>query len=124
MVVQRAESKIDYEFLNDSKLHLPKEFKPENGLVTWEGSLSSSVDGIHKLRFTYAGYFKLWIDGELKFDRWRQAWMPGSAILDLPMEKGQKYSISIQWIPDGGESYISAKYLSPLQEDEINSFGF
>ena len=47
--------------------------------------LHLTCKGVHKLRFTYAGYMKVWIDGKLILDRWRQSWNPGSAILDIPV---------------------------------------
>jgi len=124
LAVQRAESSISYEFLNDSKLFLPKEFKPENGIATWEGSIASEVDGIHKFRFTYAGYAKVWIDGKLVLDRWRQAWNPGSAILDVALQNGKKHAFRLEWIPNGGESYLSFKWVPPLTPEEKNSFSF
>jgi alpha-D-xyloside xylohydrolase len=124
IATQRAESSINYEFLNDSKLFLPKEFKPENGVAIWEGTVASEVSGVHKFRFTYAGYAKVWIDGKLVLDRWRQAWNPGSAILDVDLQKGKKHSFKVEWIPNGGESYLSFKWLPPLTAEEKNSFSF
>lgn len=124
VLMQRAESAIKYEFLNDSKLYLPAEFKAANGFVTWEGSLASDFNGVHKLRLTYAGYMKVWLDGKLLLDRWRQAWNPGSVILDVPFEKNKKIPVKIEWIPDGGESYASAKWLEPVDSKDENSFGF
>jgi alpha-D-xyloside xylohydrolase len=122
--IRRAESSIHYEYLNDSKLYLPKEFKPESGLVTWEGGIASGLSGVHKFRFTYAGYVKVWIDDQLVLDRWRQAWNPGSAILDLNLQAGKKYAFKIEWIPNGGESYLSCKWLPPLTKAEENSYTF
>lgn len=123
--VQRAESSINYEFLNDSKLFLPTEFKPQNGVVTYEGSIQSEMGGLHKFRFTYGGYAKLWIDGKLLFDRWRMAWNPGSAVLDVPMEAGKKHAFKLEWIPDGGESYLTAKWLPPFADaGKENSYAF
>ncbi|MGZ3996282.1 MAG: TIM-barrel domain-containing protein [Flavisolibacter sp.] len=124
IVIQRPESSISYEFLGDSKLYLPKEFKPENGVATWEGDIASDLNGIHKFRFTYAGYLKVWIDGQLLLDRWRQNWNPGSAILDVQLQKGKKYAFKAEWIPYGTESYLSAKWLPPLSEEEKNSYSF
>jgi alpha-D-xyloside xylohydrolase len=124
ILITKAESGIRYEYLNDSKRYLPESFKPGTGSVTWEGSLASSLNGVHKLRFTYAGYIKVWIDGEVVLDRWRQAWNPGSAIIDLPLRKDKKSAIKIQWEPDGGESYVSCKWKEPVDGNEENSFGF
>jgi alpha-D-xyloside xylohydrolase len=122
--IDRPESLINYEFLNDSRLFLPKEFKPESGMAVWEGSISSESSGIHKFRFTYAGYLQVWIENKLVLDRWRQNWNPGSAILDVNFQRGEKHSFKVAWIPYGGESYISCKWLPPLSEIEMNSFSF
>ncbi len=121
---EKAESDINYAYLNDSKLRLPKEFIVEKGVVTWNGQLSSGVAGIHKLRFTYAGYIKVWIDGELLFDKWRQAWNPGAGVINKQLQENRKYNIKIEWIPDGTESYLTAGYLPPLPGNEQNSFAF
>lgn len=122
ILMVRAESEIKYEYLNDSKRLLPPTFRPETGSITWEGSFASGIGGTHKLRFTYAGYISVWIDGLPMLERWRQAWNPGSAILDIPLTPGVKKSIKIQWRPDGGESYVTCKWLDPVSD--INSFAF
>lgn len=124
IILQRPESNIAYEFLGDSKLFLPKEFKPESGVATWEGSIASAMNGVHKFRFTYAGYLKVWINNQLVLDSWRQNWNPGSAILSVAFEKEKKIPFKMEWIPYGGESYLSCKWLPPLSEEELNSFSF
>lgn len=120
----RAESVIDYPYLDDTKKGLPAAFKPQNGAVTWEGAIQSDLDGMHKFFITYAGAAKVWIDGKLLVDRWRQAWNPGSTVLNLDMQKGKKYSIKIYWTPDGTESYLSAQWLPPLAAPDANAYSF
>ena len=120
----KAESAINYEFLGDSKLYLPADFKVASGAITWNGFIASAFSGIHKFKFTYGGYFKVWIDGKLLADKWREAWNPGTVLLNLDLEKEKKYAIKIQWVPDGGESYISMKWLSPVPEEDKNSYAF
>jgi alpha-D-xyloside xylohydrolase len=121
---EKAESVIDYTYLNDAKLKLPPEFHIGSGLLSWEGSLASGFSGQHQFRFTYAGYMKVWIGGKLLLDRWRQAWNPGAALLSLDMEKEKKYPVRIEWIPDGNESYISLKWQGPAPAPEKNDFSF
>ncbi|HYK45548.1 MAG TPA: TIM-barrel domain-containing protein, partial [Parafilimonas sp.] len=120
----KAESTINYPYLNDTRQRLPANFNIANGMIRWEGSIQSDITGDHSLRFTYAGYFKIWIDGKLLADRWRQAWNPGSVVLHQSLVAKKKYSIKIEWIPDGGESYISAKYLPPVNASEKNDYSF
>ncbi len=120
----KAESAINYEFLGDSKLNLPAEFKVATGAITWTGSIASDFNGIHKLKFTYGGYLKVWIDNKLLADKWREAWNPGTALLNVDFEKEKKYAVKIEWIPDGSESYISMKWLNPVADADKNSYSF
>lgn len=119
----KAESEINYLYLDDTK-KLPKDFKIQNGVITWEGSIASEFSGQHCFRFTYAGYTKVWVDGKLLLDRWRQAWNPGYGLLNLNMAKGKKYALKIQWIPDGGESYLSVKCNTPVETADTNAYTF
>jgi alpha-D-xyloside xylohydrolase len=124
IVSQRAESSIDMEFLNDSKLTLPESFTPATGIVVWEGSIASNFTGAHKFRFLYGGYIKVWIGGKLMLDRWRRAWNPAPALIEANMNSGEKTPIKIEWLPDGGESYLSLKWLEPISRDDQNTFSF
>ncbi|MET0393595.1 MAG: TIM-barrel domain-containing protein [Chitinophagaceae bacterium] len=121
---EKAESVIDYPYVNDSKLKLPKEFAVEKGMITWEGAVASDRTGVHTLRFTSAGYLKVWVDGKLLLDKWRQAWNPGAAIVPLTLQAGKKQFIKIQWIPDGGESYLTCKWLGPAPVQDEHAFSF
>jgi alpha-D-xyloside xylohydrolase len=121
---RKAESDLDYSYLGDSRRRLPAEFNPVKGKIDWTGSVASEITGLHRLRFSYGGYLKVWVDGKLLVDRWRQAWNPGTALLDLAMEKNKRVPMRIEWMPDGTESYLSLKWLDPVAPNEKNDFGF
>ncbi|MBS1601708.1 MAG: DUF5110 domain-containing protein [Bacteroidetes bacterium] len=121
--IQLAASDIDYEWLGDSKKLLPPAFDAAGGSVVWEGALSSETTGVHTFRVKYGGYVKVYVDGRLLLDRWREAWNPGTAQLRVLLERDRKTPVRIEWKPDGGESYLSVKWLGPLpagQEDDIS----
>jgi alpha-D-xyloside xylohydrolase len=120
---RRTESAIDYEFIQ-SLATLPSGYSLRDGLVKWEGAVSSSFSGDHKFLMTSGGYIKCWIDGKLITDKWRQCWNPASTAWHMNMEKGKKYPIKVEWIPDGGESYVSLKWLSPIPAQDRNTFSF
>lgn len=122
--LQRAESAITMEFLGDSKEVLPAVFKPEQGKVVWEGKISSGFTGLHQFKLTYGGAIRLWIDGKEVLNRWRKAWNPAPALLDIPIEKNKPVQIKLEWIPEGSESYCSFKWLEPLPEKEKDQFSF
>ena len=105
-------------------MKLPKEFAVSSGMITWQGSFASGIAGLHKVRVTYAGYIKVWIDNKLVLDRWRQAWNPGAGVINTDMQKDKKYSIKIEWIPDGGESYLTAKWLNLCTGNESIHLAF
>ena len=115
--LSRQDSVIDYEFLGDQK-RFPKEFPMRDGKVVWEGSIASDEGGLHKFFLYYAGYVKVWINNELKADHWRQAWNPGTVKFEWHAEKGKQYPVKIEWLPDGGESYLSLKWQSAPAADQ------
>ncbi|QDA61567.1 TIM-barrel domain-containing protein [Hymenobacter jejuensis] len=123
VVVQRPESIINYEYLEDQK-NFPANVKLGDVLATWEGSIESGTTGLHHFLLKNAGYAKLYIGGKLVVDKWRQAWNPGTSVIELNMVKGQKYPIRLEWNPDGGESYLGLKWLSPLQGQSAHEYGF
>ncbi|HKJ33970.1 MAG TPA: TIM-barrel domain-containing protein [Balneolales bacterium] len=113
---QRTEKQIDYQFLSKLK-SFPKGFEGKemnNSIVEWRGAMESQYGGKHKFALTSAGFVKIWIDGKLRVDRWRQAWNPVTSKIDVQMKKGQKVPIRIKWIPDGGQSFISLKWRKPM----------
>jgi alpha-D-xyloside xylohydrolase len=123
VVVQRPESVLNYEYLEDQK-NFPAEIKLGDVLASWEGSIESGTTGLHHFLLKNAGYVKLYIGGKLVVDKWRQAWNPGTSVVALEMVKGQKYPIRLEWNPDGGESYLGLKWLSPLTGQSQNEYGF
>ena len=112
-----VDSLLNYQYLEDQK-RLPKEVPLADARITWEGSLSSDVSGTHKFFLYYAGYIKIWVNGELKADHWRQAWNPGSVKFDLNAEAGKLYPVKIEWLPDGGESYLSLTWQQNDPQDQ------
>lgn len=119
----RIEKTIDYSFLKDMK-RLPKGFKLDQpAAIEWNGSIASPYSGVHAFRLYSGGYIKMWIDGKLIADRWRQCWNPAETLLKIPMEKDKKYTIKIQWIPDGGESFLSLKWKAPVA-GKMNEISF
>lgn len=86
------------------------------GKVIWEGSFSSDVEGEHKFLVYSSNYFKVWVDGSLIMDKWRQNWNPWTNKFHVPVKKGEKHTLKIEWLPDGG--YMAVKHLDPLPPAE------
>ncbi len=124
LLMEKAESEIWYPYMNDLIQRAPKEFKPASGKIIWEGSLMAEQTGNYAFRFSYGGYFSLTVNGKQLFNKWRQAWNPGTALADIQLQQGVKTAVKMEWIPDGTESYVSAAFLPPPSEEDKNSFSF
>lgn len=110
--LQKQESTIDFTFLPDLK-RIPAGYPMGKGVVTWEGNIASKTGGQEKFYMTASGYVKVWIDGELKLDKWREGWNPGPSVFRHQLEKGKQHKIKVEWIPESDQAFVSVKHLSP-----------
>jgi len=114
LITSRKESVIAHENL-DELGGFPEDFNLGRGSVRWSGEIQSNQSGVHTFRFYSSHYAKVWLNGELVVDSWRQNWCPWTHILSLTMETGKRYPIKIEWVPNSG--YIGLRYLGPAEEE-------
>ncbi|HPF03277.1 MAG TPA: glycoside hydrolase family 31 protein [Bacteroidales bacterium] len=118
VLLKRTESSIDYENLETVR-NLPGRFPSQNSSATWTGHIKVRETGRYQFRLYYAGYVKLYLDDTLIVpERWRTSWNPNTKKFFLDLEEGERRSVRLEWIPDGGASYIGLKALSPLPSSE------
>ena len=118
LFVEKTESKINYTHIENMK-DFPEGFKfDENSKVVWEGYMEPTVAGKHKFKIYVAGYWKVWIDGKLIKDKWRQVWNPWHDKFYVDMQPGQKSHIKIEWRPDANVSYVGLTCLDPSYEKQ------
>nr|WP_321485391.1 TIM-barrel domain-containing protein [uncultured Draconibacterium sp.] len=119
----RIESTIDYENLETIE-NFPEGFDFNHARIVWEGDIEPQESAIFRFLLYYAGYTKIWVNGELMADKWRTAWNPSVAKFQYDMKAGEKYHVKLDWIPDGGVSYIGLKALSPVDSDVQDNISF
>jgi len=118
--VERKENTVDYENIETIK-NFPKNFPFYNSSIKWEGEIQPKESGLFHFILYYAGYTKVYMDDSLVVaERWRTAWNPNSYKFAVHLEKNSKHKLRIEWMPDGGASYISLKALSPVSTEEQN----
>lgn len=119
LFTSRKEHRIEHEFIdvNDS---FPEGFQQNVAAVRWSGEIESNEAGLHKFRLYSSGYTRMWLDGKLICDSWRQNWLPWTYLPTLEMKPGRKYKIKVEWIHTGG--YIGLKYLTPDKNFDKNKF--
>ena len=124
VLIRRDEDKVDYENLKTIK-NLPADFPKPSASATWEGEIEAKETGTYHFKLHYAGYTKVFVDNkEIIPERWRAAWNPNDYKATAHLEKGKRYPIRIEWLPDGDVSYIGLKVLSPLPEEERERLAF
>jgi len=125
LVLNRRESEIDYQFIRDlarwpsemgGSREMAERRDTKHQRVVWEGSLATSLAGLHKFQLYASGYVTVTVDGQRLLERWRQNWNPWVHNFDLPMEAARPRAIRIEWTPDGG--YIALHHHDPLPEPE------
>ena len=125
----RQEDSIYYEYdlpakqrlLDDGGIqNLPKDFRLDGATIVYEGflePLSSSL--ISQFILYYAGYIKVYINGELVVpERWRTAWNPNTYKFTANMREGEKTPLRIEWQPDGSVSYCGLRVAKSRSEEE------
>ncbi|ADG12001.1 glycoside hydrolase family 31 protein [Caulobacter segnis] len=113
----RVEADVNYQYLKDLP-NWPSELtgadkKPLKGAsVVWEGYVEPRTSGVQKFQLYSSSYAKLWVDGQLKIDRWRQNWNPWFHNFTAPMKAGTRHKVRIEWTPEDG--YIALLHNDPL----------
>lgn len=135
LAVSRQEATIAYQYIRDLA-RWPKEAKAQTVAsadsgqntagkvlgkqrVVWTGTLAPTQTGLHKFRVYGSSYFKVYADGKLVLDRWRQNWNPWYHNIDLPMVAGRPVDIRIEWEPNAG--YMAFLHNDPLPPADRHS---
>jgi alpha-D-xyloside xylohydrolase len=122
--VVRREGDVNYQYIRDLS-NWPKGLNDLGGnapkmvpgqTVTWKGRIESDKTGTHKFRLYVSSYVKLYVDGKLLIDAWRQNWNPWYRNFELPMTAGVPRTLRIEWQPNDG--YIRLLHADPLPSDE------
>ncbi len=90
---------------------------PEGGVsVRWEGALEPTASGDHLLQLFSNGGIRMWIDDRLVADHWRQGWLPWIDLARVPLEKGRRHRVKIEWQKDQGMETVRLLWKPPSTE--------
>ncbi len=123
VVKEQVEKSIDYAFLatdgtrsNITDSTILEVITSHEGSIVWEGQIASDEAGLHKFLLYGSSYFKLWIDGQLIMDKWRQNWNPWSNPFTIQMNENEKHSFKLEWNTNWG--FLGVTHLSPNPNQE------
>lgn len=127
LAVTRREAVIDYQYIDDQakwpEAARARTVASDSGQntagnavqtqrVEWTGDLTAATTGVHKFQLYASSYFRLWLDGRLVLDRWRQNWNPWYANFEHAMTAGKPVKLRIEWEPNAG--YMAFLHSAPL----------
>lgn len=112
----RIENRIEHKYLdvNDS---YPDGFSKKVKAVRWIGELGTENPGVYKFKLYSSSYIKMWLNGKLVVNTWRENWLPWTNFFKLKMKKGARYKVKIEWIPKDG--FIGLDYLPPGKRNYV-----
>lgn len=88
--------------------------------VRWEGNIRPERSGLHMLQPFYNAGLKVWVDGVLVIDHWRQGWLYWYDQALVPLEAGREHRIRLEWIVDQGDPTLRLE-CRPPEEDAAMS---
>jgi alpha-D-xyloside xylohydrolase len=94
--------------------HIHPALPPEGDVsVRWEGAIVPTATGDYTFQtYTNSG-FKMWLDGRLVIDHWRQGWLPWRDVARASLVEGRSYRVKIEWSKDQGIETCQVRWKTP-----------
>lgn len=123
LVLTRQEADIAYQYTKDTVENWPKELGALKTLkdvkVVWEGTMTSTKAGVHKMQLYSSDYATLSVDGKQVMDVWRQGWNPWYHNFEVKFAANQPVKLHLEWKTSGG--MIAITHNDPLPAPERHS---
>ncbi len=85
--------------------------------VRWEGSVVPAVSGDYQFQTYSNGGLKLWVDGKLVADHWRQEWLPWYDQARVQLEAGRRYALRLDWTRAGNPPVVELRWKPPAADE-------
>ena len=110
----------------DISLHLPAGTDgcggarcPHLQRESWTGSVLAPATGDYQFRAYSNGGIKVWLDGKLVMDHWRQNWLTATDQIRVHLEAGHRYPIRIENDPEQ-QSTLEFEWKTPPPDDKTS----
>ena len=81
--------------------------------VRWEGSVVPEVSGDYQFQIHSNGGIRLWVDGHLVADHWRQEWLPWYDLARVHLEAGRRHALRLDWTRTGSPPVVQLRWKTP-----------
>ena len=88
--------------------------------VRWDGSIVAKEGGDYQFTSYFDGDFKLWIDGKLLMNHYRQEWLPGSELAKVHFDAGTRHSIRMEWVKDQRSTTVRVLWKTPSKTHDTS----
>jgi alpha-D-xyloside xylohydrolase len=90
-----------------------KKLEAGKGGAIWEGNIAPNQDGAYQFRTYSNGGIKVWIDGKLLIDHWRQDWLPWYEVAKVQLQANKRYPIKVEWSREQG-TVLQLQWKTPV----------
>jgi alpha-D-xyloside xylohydrolase len=115
-VAERVDGRVDIlpagRFMTNAAIH-PALLERGPISVRWEGSIAPELSGDYQFQTYSDGGLKLWIDGKLVADHWRQGWLPWYDQARVRLEAGRRHAIKLEWTCDDRPPVVQLRWKTP-----------
>jgi alpha-D-xyloside xylohydrolase len=86
---------------------------------SWAGSILAPTTGDYQFQAYSNGGIKVWLDGKLVMNHWRQNWLTANDQIRVHLEAGHKYSIRIENDPEE-QSTLEFRWKTPAPDGDTS----
>ncbi len=86
--------------------------------VRWTGYLKPAVTGDHTLHLFSNCGLKVWVDGRLVINHWRQGWLEWKDVTRVHLEAGHRYPLRIEWVRNQTTPVLQLRWKTPPPGDD------
>ncbi len=117
LVATRVDPTIDIT-TPDRKQHPHTRIHPElpatgDISIRWEGEVEPPVNGDYLFETYSNSGVKLWLDGQLVINHWRQGWLPWKDVARVHLEAKRRCHLKLEWSRDQGEETMQLFWKTP-----------
>ena len=92
---------------------------PHTDRQSWSGSVLAPVTGDYQFQAYSNGGIKVWLDGKLAMNHWRQKWLTSTDQVRVHLEGGHKYAIRIENDPEQQDT-LEFRWKTPAPDDDTS----
>ncbi len=88
--------------------------------VRWDGFIDPPQTGSYLFDAYSNGGIRLYLDGRLLVNHWRQSWLPEKDLVRMPLVAGKRSRIRVEWVRDQGANTFVLRWKTPPKSPDTS----